>query len=115
MGMAIVKSGEVIEDKDQFVRGVDLKNVASVGLDSKSQYVYVFHRDGRKWTDKTFKDKNGERIWNGGDVLTRDTILVVDAHSGQEVTRFGNDFFLMPHGIHLDKSGKYTTGVDFFH
>jgi len=78
MGMAIIKSGKTVLDADQFVRGVDLQNVAGVALDSRSQYLYVFHRAGRAWDQKTFVDKKGERVWNGGDVLKESTILVVD-------------------------------------
>lgn len=63
-----------------------------VGIDSR-QHVFVFHRAGRKWTTtfpESFIDKN--------------TILELDAETGNIINEWGAGIFIMPHGLTVDKN-----------
>ena len=98
---------------DDFLSGLDVKLVSSVALTPDSNFLFVFYRGNREWERTTFLDRpDGRRVWNGGDVIFDDTIILVDAKNGQEIYRFGAGMFRMPHGIYVDPWGDYLWITD---
>jgi peptidylamidoglycolate lyase len=70
--------------------GRTLGRAAGVAVDSHN-HVFVFHSVDRDWTD-TLPD----------DPIEGATIAVFDGTSGQLVAEWGNDMFVMPHGLTVD-------------
>ena len=71
--------------------GRTLGRAAGVAVDSHN-HVFVFHSVDRDWTD-TLPD----------DPIKGATIAVFDGHTGQLVAEWGNDMFVMPHGLTVDR------------
>jgi peptidylamidoglycolate lyase len=73
---------------------IDLKlgNPTGIGID-KNQNIVVFHRADREWEffgsmpDKTIQSK---------------TILIINKDSGKLINSWGNNLFIMPHGLKVD-------------
>lgn len=70
--------------------GYDLGQVTGLGID-KEQNIYVFHRNGRGWTDP-FPDST----------ISLTTILKLDRESGAILNSWGENLFIMPHGLTVD-------------
>lgn len=71
-------------------KGKSLGLCAGVGVDSHNR-VYVFHRNGRKWSDPFPEEP-----------LPDATVSVFDGATGQLVTEWGGGEFVMPHGLTVD-------------
>jgi len=98
---------------DDFLSGLDINLVSSVALTPDSEFLFVFYRGERTWERNTFLDKpDGTRVWNGGDDIVDNTIILVDAKNGQEIYRFGAGMFRMPHGIYVDPWASYLWVTD---
>lgn len=67
-----------------------LGQATGVGVDSHN-HVFVFHRAGREWSDPIPK----EAIRNA-------TIMAFEGGSGALVAEWGQDLFVMPHGLTID-------------
>src|SRR5688572_21789993 len=71
--------------------GVDLGQVAGVGMDSKGD-IFVFHR--------------AERVWDGEELtlelIRSPTIFVLDNEAGDLIQQWGAEMFVMPHGLTID-------------
>ena len=65
-----------------------------IGLD-KSDHLFVFQRTGRKWTNP-FPDS----------LISQSTILELDNETGKLINSWGANFFIMPHGLAVDKDNN---------
>ncbi|KAL5961662.1 Peptidyl-glycine alpha-amidating monooxygenase A [Taenia solium] len=91
-------------DHEWFVKGARLGSVSGIALadDSKGKtHLFILRRGGNPWTEDSF-DENFE--YKELDVAyVPSPILHVDAHSGQLYEAFGDDLFILPHGISIAK------------
>ncbi len=75
----------------QLPGGITIGQVSGIGVDSSGN-VFVFHR--------------AERIWEGEDLglelISSPTMFVLDAETGNLKDRWGEDFFVLPHGLTVD-------------
>jgi peptidylamidoglycolate lyase len=67
---------------------------AGIGVDSQNR-VFVFHRSGRKWSNPFPKDS-----------IAAPTISVIDGASGKLLATWGENRFVMPHGLTVDHEGN---------
>lgn len=83
---------ELVEDWPDLSGQVTLGNPTGLGIDT-SQNLVVFHRASRTWpmSGKMPVDSMREK-----------TILVIDARSGRLIKSWGEDLFIMPHGLTVD-------------
>jgi peptidylamidoglycolate lyase len=77
-------------------KGMHLGNPVGLGMDT-NQNVVLFHRAGRTWP--LLGSMPGERIQEA-------TILVIGKDSGNLVSSWGQDLFIMPHGLTVDKENN---------
>jgi peptidylamidoglycolate lyase len=69
-----------------------LGNPTGIGMDS-SQQIVIFHRAERRWpSDNVMPDT----------CIPSQTILTLDRDSGNIISGWGEDLFIMPHGLHVD-------------
>jgi peptidylamidoglycolate lyase len=80
---------EEVKDRPRLPVGVQLGECAGVAVDANG-HVFVFHRPGRGF-DTTATEK-----------LTEPAVLEIDADSGQLLSSWGANMFLVPHGISVD-------------
>jgi len=71
-------------------KGVKLGQVTGVAVDSKN-HVFVFHRSDRTWIQPFPKDK-----------IKGHTIAMFNGETGELIKTFGEDKFIMPHGLSVD-------------
>ncbi len=67
-----------------------LGQATGVGVDSHN-HVFVFHRAGREWSDP-FPD----------DAIGPPTVIAFDGTTGEQVVEWGDNLFVMPHGLTVD-------------
>ena len=70
---------------------VKFGNPTGLALNSKQNLV-VFHRGSRSW-------QNPMPI----ETIKENTILEIDINSGKIINSWGSDFFIMPHGLEVDR------------
>ena len=70
--------------------GQALGQATGVGVDSHDN-VFVFHRAGRRWSDPFPTDP-----------IEYVTIVCFDGKTGRPITSWGEDIFIMPHGLTMD-------------
>lgn len=71
-----------------------LGNPTGIGIDT-NQNIFIFHRGGRKWP----------LIGSMPDTYISDkTILEIDRNTGKVIHSWGNNLFIMPHGLTVDKN-----------
>ncbi len=66
---------------------------AGVDVDAKNR-VFVFHRSGRAWSNPFPKEP-----------IAKPTVSVIDGTSGELLFCWGENRFIMPHGLTLDHEG----------
>ena len=71
--------------------GFKLGNPTGLGINSENNIV-VFHRGSRKWVEPMPDEK-----------INEPTILVLDKHTGNILSAWGENLFIMPHGLEVDK------------
>lgn len=64
---------------------------AGVAVDSHNR-VFVFHRSGRQWSNPFPTDP-----------IAKPTISVIDGDTGKLLETWGEDLFIMPHGLTIDR------------
>jgi peptidylamidoglycolate lyase len=69
-----------------------LGNPTGIGIDS-DQNILVFHRANRTWTAESAMPV---------DRISSTTILMMDSISGKPIKSWGEDMFIMPHGLTVD-------------
>jgi peptidylamidoglycolate lyase len=67
-----------------------LGEATGVGVDSRN-HVFVFHRAGRIWTDPLPEEP-----------IEATTIAVFDGNTGEMIAEWGQNLFIMPHGLTVD-------------
>ncbi len=83
---------ELVKDWPQLPKGFLLGNPSGIGVDSH-QNIFVFHRAYRRWVLPCPPDS----------IITSPTILVLDRNSGKILNQWGQNLFIMPHGLKIDK------------
>lgn len=84
---------ELVKDWPQFPRELVLGNPTGIGIDSK-QHVFVFHRAYRKWPLMGPMPDS---------LIQANTVLELDRNKGTLINSWGNNMFVMPHGLTVDK------------
>jgi peptidylamidoglycolate lyase len=88
---------ELVSDWPQLPVGYPLSQPSGIGVDI-SQHIFVFHRPGRRWKilDEEFPDS----------LISSNTILMLDRHTGKILDSWGANMFIMPHGLTVDKDNN---------
>lgn len=104
MGQSPVQKGpghqagyELVADWPQLPAGYSLSQPGGLGVDT-SQNIFVFHRPGRRWKllEEEFPDT----------LISANAILMLDRNSGEIISSWGANLFIMPHGLTVDKQNN---------
>ncbi len=85
---------EVVPDWPKLPEGHVLGLCAGVGVDAQNR-VFVFHRSGRKWSNPFPKEP-----------ISQPTVSVFDGATGKLLSTWGENRFIMPHGLTVDHEGN---------
>lgn len=85
---------EVVSDWPKLPEGHVLGLCAGVGVDAQNR-VFVFHRSGRKWSNPFPQE-----------TISQPTVSVIDGGSGRLLATWGQNLFIMPHGLTVDNEGN---------
>ena len=85
---------ELVSTWPELSKGYNLSQPTGIGID-KDDHIFVFHRTGRKWTTP-FPDS----------VISKNTVLELDNESGKIINSWGANYFIMPHGLTVDKQNN---------
>jgi peptidylamidoglycolate lyase len=85
---------EVVPDWPKLPAGHTLGLCAGIGVDAQNR-VFVFHRSGRKWSNPFPKEP-----------IAEPTISVFDGPTGRLLATWGENRFIMPHGLTIDHKGN---------
>ena len=81
----------LVEDWPKLPKDFQLGNPVGLGINSDNNIV-VFHRASRVWQDPMPEETIQEK-----------TIITIDKRSGEILHSWGEDLFIMPHGLEIDK------------
>jgi DNA-binding beta-propeller fold protein YncE len=81
----------VVHGWPQLPNGETLGQVSGVASDSRGN-IFAFHRGRRSWTDDLSKAKG----------IAEQVVVVFDGETGQLLKRWGEETFVLPHGIFID-------------
>ena len=87
-------SYELVNGWPELSKGYILSQPTGIGID-KSHHIFIFHRAGRKWTTP-FPDS----------LISQHTVLELDNESGKIINSWGANYFIMPHGLTVDKQNN---------
>lgn len=85
---------ELVHSWPELSKGYKLSQPTGVGID-KEDHIFIFHRTGRKWTTP-FPDS----------FISQNTVLELDNESGKIINSWGANYFIMPHGLTVDKQNN---------
>ncbi len=85
---------ELLKDWPQLGEDKRPGQPTGIGIDT-NDHIFVFHRAGRKWTTPF-----------PGEAITQNTVLELDNESGKIINSWGADYFIMPHGLTVDKQNN---------
>ncbi len=85
---------ELVSNWPALVNGYQLGQPTGIGVD-KDDHIFVFHRTGRKWTTP-FPDS----------LISKNTVLELDNETGRIINSWGANYFIMPHGLTVDKQNN---------
>lgn len=85
---------EVVPEWPKLPEGHVLGLCAGVGVDARNR-VFVFHRSGRKWSNPFPKEP-----------IPQPTVSMFDGESGRLLSTWGENRFIMPHGLTVDHEGN---------
>lgn len=85
---------EVVPGWPKLPEGHVLGLCAGVGVDAQNR-VFVFHRSGRKWSNPFPKEP-----------ISQPTVSVLDGATGKLLSAWGENSFIMPHGLTVDHEGN---------
>jgi peptidylamidoglycolate lyase len=85
---------ELVNSWPELSKGYKLGQPTGIGID-KDDHIFVFHRTGRKWTTP-FPDS----------LISQNTVLELDNESGKIINSWGANYFIMPHGLTVDKQNN---------
>lgn len=84
---------EVVPDWPRLPEGHELGLCAGVDVDAQNR-VFVFHRSGRKWSNPFPKEP-----------IKEPTVSIFDGVTGKLLATWGENRFIMPHGLTIDSGG----------
>jgi peptidylamidoglycolate lyase len=87
---------ELVENWPNLPANVQLGNPTGIDVDT-SQQIVLFHRANRTWPLLAPMP---------GNTIHSKTILIIDKNSGKLVNSWGDDLFIMPHGLTVDKENN---------
>lgn len=87
-------SYELVNSWPELNKEYKLGQPTGIGIDN-DDHIFVFHRAGRKWTTP-FPDS----------LISQNTILELDNESGKILNSWGANYFIMPHGLTVDKQNN---------
>ena len=87
---------QLLKNWPQLPDNFSLGNPTGIGIDT-NQHIFIFHRADRTWPltgsmPDTF--------------ISSKTILMLDRESGKILSSWGNNLFIMPHGLTVDKNNN---------
>ena len=85
---------ELVNTWPELGKEFNLSQPTGIGID-KDDHIFVFHRAGRKWTTP-FPDS----------LISQNTVLELDNESGKIINSWGANYFIMPHGLTVDKQNN---------
>jgi peptidylamidoglycolate lyase len=85
---------EVVPDWPKLPENHVLGLCAGVGVDAQNR-VFVFHRSGRKWSNPFPTEP-----------IAKPTVSVIDGATGKLLSSWGENRFIMPHGLTFDHAGN---------
>ncbi len=85
---------ELVTKWPELSKAYKLGQPTGIGIDNYD-HIFVFHRTGRKWT-VPFPDS----------LISQNTILELDNESGKIINSWGANYFIMPHGLTVDKQNN---------
>ncbi|MEO6612749.1 MAG: peptidyl-alpha-hydroxyglycine alpha-amidating lyase family protein [Chitinophagaceae bacterium] len=85
---------ELVATWPDLSKGYELSQPTGIGID-QDDHIFIFHRTGRKWTEP-FPDS----------LISQNTILELDNESGKIIHSWGANYFIMPHGLTVDKANN---------
>ncbi len=85
---------EVVSGWPKLPEGHVLGLCAGVGVDAQNR-VFVFHRSGRKWSNPFPQE-----------TISQPTVSVIDGATGKLLSTWGENRFIMPHGLTVDHTGN---------
>jgi peptidylamidoglycolate lyase len=87
-------SYELVNNWPESSKGYKLGQPTGIGID-KNDHIFVLHRAGRIWTEP-FPDS----------AISQNTVLEIDNESGKIINSWGANYFIMPHGLTVDKQNN---------
>lgn len=94
--LAVVDEWPIEDPKTGQVAGLAVDNIGNL---------HVFHRANRKWKADSFYANNTFAQRAEGPIKLP-TVFTLNASNGVVVDRWGENFFYMPHGLHIDPAGN---------
>lgn len=85
---------ELVNGWPQLSKDYTLGQPTGIGID-RDEHIFVFHRASRKWTTP-FPDS----------VIAQNTVLELDNETGKIINSWGSNYFIMPHGLTVDKQNN---------
>ncbi|MBV6450209.1 MAG: hypothetical protein MHPDNHAH_00930 [Anaerolineales bacterium] len=82
---------QVVPNWPRLPEGVRIGQVSGIGINSRGD-VIVFHRADRVWGGEDF----------GLDFISSPTVFVLDDETGELLDSWGEDMFVIPHGLTID-------------
>lgn len=82
----------LVKDWPNLPANFTLGSPTGLGLDSKGNII-AFHRSGRTWETMPISNLP---------VIKENTISVIDSKTGEILNSWGNNLFIMPHGLEVD-------------
>ena len=88
-------SYNLVNDWPNFPEGFDLGRPTGLGIDKENNLV-VFHRAGR----------SNRQSPPSKEKIEKNTIITIDSETGEVLRNWGAGFFLMPHGLEIDRDNN---------
>src|ERR1700712_356165 len=88
----ILSSYQLVKNWPQLPLGYSIGSPAGIGIDS-NQHIFIFSRAGREWP---------LLIPMPTTLISGKTILEVDNKTGKLINSWGDNIFVMPHGLTVD-------------
>lgn len=85
---------ELVKNWPEQNKYYNLGQPTGIGVDTNDN-LFVFHRAGRIWTEP-FPDS----------LISQNTIIELDHASGKLINAWGANYFIMPHGLTIDKNNN---------
>ncbi|MDP9229976.1 MAG: peptidyl-alpha-hydroxyglycine alpha-amidating lyase family protein, partial [Bacteroidota bacterium] len=95
-GMDNFTGYELVNDWPKLSDSIKLGNPTGIDIDT-NQNVFIFHRSGREWPLPGSMP---------GSYISSKTILLLDRQSGKIINSWGDNLFIMPHGLTVDNNNN---------